>query len=83
MYIKQWNSTVPQPTTAELEAAEAEALAWKAEQDKAALADLDTAEEKLKLFLRALVKCVNKRLPAGNKITETELKQEARALLDE
>lgn len=80
VYIKKYNSTEPEPTEAELQAVEADALDWKKQQDAITLSDLDDMEERQKLFFKALVICINKRLPKGNKITLTELRNEVRAL---
>lgn len=69
-----WNIPVPQPTFAQIDTIMPQALAWKSNQVATAAADIDKMDLQLKAVIRALVKVVNDRLPAAQKITETELK---------
>ena len=64
--------TQPKPTFAQLDAILPTALAWKSNQVAEAAADIDKME--IKYVLRALVKTINKRIPADKQITEDELR---------
>jgi len=69
----QWNVPgVEKPTFTQLEAILPTALAWKSNQVAEAAADIDKME--IKYVLRALVKTINKRIPADKQITEDELR---------
>ena len=71
-----WKIT-PSPTKSALVAMEPAALAWKSNQVAEAAADIDKME--IKDVLRALVKTLNKRLPADKQVTEAELKAAIKA----
>lgn len=74
-----WNLPSPKPTFAQLDAVKDQALAWKSNQVAEAAANIDGMELQPKSVIRALVKVVNDRLPAGQKITEAELKAAIKA----
>ena len=72
--IHDWKLTNAIPTQAQLESIEPQAIASRKAKEAAAAADIEKMPVQLKAAIRALLKTVNQRLPAGQKITETELK---------
>lgn len=87
VYIKQWNSTMPKPSIDEAKAMWPQAAPWKSNQVAGVKSDLATWKDKdvdagtLACALQALVVCINKRLPATNKITAVEFKTELKEQL--
>jgi len=89
VYIKSWSSPLPKPTLSEAYSNWALASIWKSNQ----IADTksDTANwkqnqvdgETLADAFKALIICINKRLPATNKITAVEFKQELKDQLSQ
>ena len=77
--IGRWTLPVPKPTFAQLDAVKVQALAWKSNQVSEAVSDIATMPQQLKCVIRALVKTINLRLPAGQKITEAEMKTAIKA----
>ena len=73
VYIRQWKSTVDKPTKAQLEAIEADAIAWSVEKKKTEESDIEKMEAQMKAVIKALVKVVNLRLPADKKISQAEM----------
>jgi hypothetical protein len=78
----RWEDARPKPTWAAIQAAWDDYTANHEAEERAKVSDIETADERLKLVVKALVICVNKRLPAGNKITLDELKQEIVSILE-
>ena len=74
LIFSHWGLPTPQPTFAQMDAIMPQALAWKSNQVATAAADIDKMDLQLRAVIRALLSVVNQRLPAAQKITETELK---------
>lgn len=80
MEVSGWKLTNAIPTQSELQAIEPAAIAWKRNQKVEEKADLTKWKDKqidgdtLADAYRALVICINKRLPATNQITVSEFK---------
>ena len=69
------NEKWPKPTIAQLEAVKGEALEWHSNKVSEAAGNMVNVSDDIKIVIKALVKLVNKRLPANAKITAEELKQ--------
>ncbi len=82
VYIKQWSSTMPKPTLEEAYAVWTDASSWKVDKIAEEKSNTDNWKTKqvdgetLADAIKALIICVNKRLPVGNKITAEEFKTE-------
>ncbi|MEI6972571.1 MAG: hypothetical protein WCL44_13765 [bacterium] len=79
LLFSHWRLPAQQPTFAELDAIMAQALAWKSNKQATAAMDIDQIDPQIRAVIRALCRVVNQRLPAGQKITEAELKQAIKA----
>ena len=81
-YIKQWQSTIPKPTIEEALSNWTNAASWKSNQvaevnsEIANWKNTPVTGDTLKDAFTALIICINKRLPATNKITASEFKAE-------
>lgn len=74
LVLSEWRLAPPKPTIPQLRAVVAQAAVWKAAKELDEKATVDLYDERLKAVVKALVKCINLRLPADKRITADELK---------
>lgn len=89
VYIKQWNSILAEPTLVQAYSNWPIASIWKSNQVAEIKSDLITWKiqnvdgDTLADAFKALIICINKRLPATNKITAVEFKTELKTQLQQ
>lgn len=89
VYIRYWQSALAKPTMAQVYAVWPNASVWKSNQVIEAKSNYDTWKtqqvdgETLADAFKALIVCINKRLPATNRITAVEFKLELKQQLQE
>jgi len=87
VYISQWDSSLIKPTLEQVYAVWTNAAPWKSNQvieikcNTANWKDQQIDGETLADAFKALIICINKRLPATNKITAVEFKAELKGQL--
>jgi hypothetical protein len=81
VWITAWRADYPAPTPEYCVEIEQSAIAWKSASEIEHESTDRNWSKRERAIVRALVICINKRLPVGNKITAAELKAEIKEQL--